>query len=429
MVMGKHMNILIGKYGRSIFFDEKNWSIYAGDDEAPILYTKLAKQYPQHTFYLIGKSDIKKIKNSFKKNEHSAFSFFENEIPTSSFNDLIPNNIINLFDDYLPDKHGYAHNYLEEKIKNENLKFDCGIIFAGPAPYVGIPDKDIQKLDGTKAECLEMFIKYYANIIHVLNITGTPYFNIVTDPRYVPIHSRDVYNDEKFILSQINTKFENKKRISGYGELSSLENLRNVTQTFEYAGVETIFMMNLKKTDFTKMEKPGHFIIALNSAGIASERQKIVEDWLLKTKPPFNVKIYGKWEQDFIDKYPGIFEEKAIRDIEPEFWNARYTFIPPFSQKQSSFVTQKFWKMIYYGIIPFFHPYYDTDKIFNVPDFLRVKTPKQMWERIEYLQNNEQDYRKLLKIIYNILDEKYFSGEYMMNKISESVFRLTGKNL
>ena len=68
------MNILIGKFGRSIFFDKKSWSIYAGDDEAPILYTELAKRYPQHTFYLIGKSDIYKIKRRLKKAEVKEFS-------------------------------------------------------------------------------------------------------------------------------------------------------------------------------------------------------------------------------------------------------------------------------------------------------------------------------------------------------------------
>lgn len=424
------MNILIGKSGRSIFFDEDSWSIYAGDDEAPILYTELARRYPQHTFYLIGKSDIPKLRRKIKKETNHSFSFFDDPDEASkTFEDYVPSNIVYLLEDFKNSGFSDEHVYLEDLIFKKSLKFDAGIMIVGPTPQIGIPGKGIQKLDGQPGIVLEMFQKYYAPVMHVLNITGTPYFNIVTDPRYVPYRARDIFNDERFILSQINTEFHGRKRISGYGELSAPQNLRLVSQKYEYAGVETIFMMRLKKVDFTQMEKPNQFIMALNSAGPQSDRQRIIKDWLLRDSSK-QVKIYGKWEPEFISQFPdGVFEEKAIRDIEPEFWNSRYTLIPPFSLNQSNFVTQKFWKMIYYGIIPFFHPQYDTDRLFNIPDFLRVSNPKQMWDRIDHLQNNENDYRRLLKLIYNMLDDKYFSGEFMMNKMSESVHRLTGTYL
>lgn len=426
------MNILIGKIGRSVFFNEASWNMYAGDEEAPILYTLLAKTYPEHTFYFIGRSDLSRYKRKISIAEASSFSsFFEeddNQINQSDdFNNDIPDNIVDLFENYNKSKDGYAHEYLEKQISEKKLKFDIGIIFQGPSFGTSLPNA-IYKIDdnNTYTAPLEMGVSYSAPIIHALNITNVPYFLLVSDPRYVPILQRDVINDERFILSQINTKFSNRKRICGYYEES--KKFRMVDLDYRYAGIETIFMINKKKVDFTKFEKTNNFIIALNSAGIKSERQQIITDWLLKDNNN-SIKIYGKWENEFIEKYPGVFEETAIRDLEDKFFNSRFTFIPPFSKKHSKFVTQKFWKMIYYGVIPFFHPYYDTEKLFKVPDILRVSTPKDMWKRIEWLNNNESDYRKLLTYFYSMLDDSFFSGQFMINKINDSVKEILGKTL
>ena len=56
------MNIAIGKFGRSCFFDKSRWSIYAGDDSPYIFYTTLAKRFPEHKFYFIGGNDINKCR-------------------------------------------------------------------------------------------------------------------------------------------------------------------------------------------------------------------------------------------------------------------------------------------------------------------------------------------------------------------------------
>ena len=40
------MNIAIGKSGRSCYFNEERWSIYAGDDSPKIIYFEIARQNP-----------------------------------------------------------------------------------------------------------------------------------------------------------------------------------------------------------------------------------------------------------------------------------------------------------------------------------------------------------------------------------------------
>jgi hypothetical protein len=427
------MNILIGKISRPVYFNPANRSIHAGDTEAPVLYTLLAKRFPQHNFYLIGRSDIER----YRKPKAASLAEFMGETTSATEEPSVPSNIINLLKDYSAKGAGhyaraagketgeYPHEYLEKLIAREGLKFDVGIIFQGPSPCVGIPDRGIQLLnDKGDAKTQDMFGFYYAPIVHTLNITGTPYFTMCSDPRYVPVRQRDVFNDEKFILSQINTQ-KKSMRIAGYYEKSRSENLRKVTQNFIYGGIETIFLLDEEKKDFREMKKDICFNIAVNSGGPQSDRAEILEEWLLKDCPIRDLKIYGKWEQSFVDKYPGRIEEKKIKDIEDLFWRTRYTFIPPFFKRMPGFVTTKFWKMIYYGIIPFFHPLYDGDQIYDVPSILRVSCPEQMWERIKWLDANPEEYSRTLNEIYSLLKDELFNGDYIINTLNDSVQKAT----
>ena len=98
-------------------------------------------------------------------------------------------------------------------------------------------------------------------------------------------------------------------------------------------------------------------------------------------------------------------------------WESKFTFIPCFQKRLTNFVTQKVWKMIYYGIIPFWDKNnYDTDNIYKeIPDYFKVKTPKEMWDKIEYLNLHEEEYKKYLKIYYNLLEDKYFNGDFIVD--------------
>ena len=80
-----------------------------------------------------------------------------------------------------------------------------------------------------------------------------------------------------------------------------------------------------------------------------------------------------------------------------------------------NFVTQKFWKMIHYGIIPFLHPKYDMDKILNVPDILRLKNKYQLWDRIEYLDNNPEEYQQVKNKLYDLLKDEYYDGRFLID--------------
>ena len=398
------MNYLIGKIGRSIYFDKRKWSMYAGDEEAPLLYTMLARRHPEDKFFLIGRSDIKKARASGLD---------------------IPDNIVDMFNDIpsgIKDCRKELCHWMLKKVTGTGLKFDAGIIYQGPEGGINVPGVGTKTVMGElhDAKCLLMFEVYAAPIYHTLNMTGVPYFLINGDPRYIPKKSRDILNDEKFILSQINiTKYN--RRIAG-GKYESQE-YRMAENKFKYAGVETVFLLDEPKIDFRNMKKSTKFVMGLNGGG---DRQGIVEEWLLNDpNHREGMKIYGKWEKSFTSKWPGVFEECAIKNVEFIFWDSKYTFIPPFFKKLPGFVTQKFWKMLYYGIIPFFHPKYDVDKLFDVPEILRVNTPKEMWDRIEHLETHKDEYDKILDHIYGLLADKYFNGDHLNDTVMNAVASIT----
>ena len=61
------MNIAIGKFGRSIYFDKSRWGIIGGDETPPIFYTKLAKTYPQPEAINIPEPNTAYMCEMFKK--------------------------------------------------------------------------------------------------------------------------------------------------------------------------------------------------------------------------------------------------------------------------------------------------------------------------------------------------------------------------
>ena len=180
-------------------------------------------------------------------------------------------------------------------------------------PNVGISNKGIMRLDGTApAKSLEMFENYYAPIMHVLNIRQTPWVGLCGDPKYVPSIARDILNEPKVVMSQTEGKFKT-KRIAAYDD--SLNRI-DVEEDHRYAAIETIFMLNEKKVDWRDVDKDILFTIGLNGG---QSRDGFIKDWFLD-KGRTDVKVYGKWAEEFTTQYPHMFEEKRIaeRTVEDE---------------------------------------------------------------------------------------------------------------
>jgi hypothetical protein len=115
------------------------------------------------------------------------------------------------------------------------------------------------------------------------------------------------------------------------------------------------------------------------------------------------------------------FEERGMCEMEDLMFNTKYTIVIPPSKRYPEFVTQKVYSMLYYGIIPFWCKYdYDKDNLYNeFPDFIKVETPEELIEKINYLNNNPEEYKKLLYQLYDLLEDKYFDNRIIHELFDE----------
>lgn len=385
------MNIAIGKFGKSILFNPDKWGMVGGDEAPSSFYKQLAKRHPNHNFYLIGKNDLK--------------------------SKVIYKNLINLWDgfDAKKDK-GYI--WLLKKVQKLGLKFDCGIFFMGPLGNVNIPNFSfILKDNSTYAKVLAMFENYAAPMIMFLNKTNIPYFTISEDPRYIPSQARDLINVEKFALSQFNKTIKT-RRIKSEKEITTMV-YHDVP--YYYSKVETIFMMNRKK-EFNEFIKKKDINFAIYMHG-NPERFEVIKEWFIDKKNP--VKVYGDWKEHE-EQYPETFIHKPMSEMMDRIHRTKYTLI--LGRRYSDFVTQKFWESIHFGIVPFVYNY-DSSNLLPIPSILRVNSVERMHRVMKFLEDNPEKYERLIKHFDKVLDDGFYNGNIVCDIVSESVEKITGKEL
>lgn len=281
---------------------------------------------------------------------------------------------------------------LWEKIK-ELEQPDFGIGFAAQGlTLVNIPGiipgiMDPSKMTGT----LDMTSIYSAPLIHYLNMSKLTWFMVMTDPRYVKQNQkwRDMVNGPREGVAQYNniinfTHFDTYPDPSTGKEIT--ENLPIV-----YSGIEKLNLIGEQVIPPTTERSNKFAIVAMQSSyGKAKTDYRLdaLKKWILTQPNSADFNIYGKWDDRFVEKYSQFKGYKTAEEIDTIFKNTRYTFIIPI---RPDWVTSKYVEMLRVGVVPFFHPDYDT-QFSTIPKdhYLRVKTPKELFEKIEELENNQE---------------------------------------
>ena len=75
--------------------------------------------------------------------------------------------------------------------------------------------------------------------------------------------------------------------------------------------------------------------------------------------------------------------------------------------------------MIYFGILPFYHPNMDTQCHQPVHEYLRVKSKKEFLEKIEYLEKNPDFYKEIQDYHLSQFKKEYFDGSFLNEKFHE----------
>lgn len=401
-------SIAIGKIGRSVLFNSNNWGAVGGDNEAPIFYENIIHKNPDVTFYIVGVSDYSRLDNATKTrlNKHG--------------------NIVDIWEGfnewrrtYVGDERGERIEYMIHWLKSAP-KIDKGLFFIGPTATTNVYGKSYKVTDpNSLANPLIMQCKYAGPVIEFLNETRLPYAIILNDPRYFPASVRDLFNRPKAILSQYNETI-NHNSWNSYTDMT----WNMATIPSHYKSMETIFLIGKERGkaiievpssldsffDDAEPEPTGEkdikFMIVCNEG--RPSRYPDLKKYILDNVQ--DIEIYGKWDERTIGDDPRFKGPKKFNDLQRMLPRVKYTFCIPIKK---GWVTAKFWEMAHYGIIPFLHPTYDEQNNLKCPEILRVKDSKDLFKKIEFLENNPGAYDILRKNINKMLRPNYYDGSYL----------------
>lgn len=409
--------IAIGKIGKSILFDSTKWGALGGDNEAPVFYENLFHKNPNIDFYIVGLSDYSRLSLSEKNriNKHNnVYDIWENKLKWMKQNNIKSSDI--------SDSLQYMEYWLSKNkdIFNENT---AGLFFFGPTGASNVIGKTT-KISNQKelSKVITMHAKYAAPIIHCINTTNLKYIGISNDPRYFPCTATDLIIQPKVILQQFNDIAVCKHRLEYKSSSLIHENIK-----CKYSGVETIFFIGKDKENQEKTNL--EYFFDNNS----NETKNIQFVLVCNEKPPYSrlnifrqyvldniddVEVYGKWNETIISNDKRFKGSKKFLELQNILKKAKYTFcIPP----KKGWVTLKFWEMIYNSVIPFLHPDYDTQKNIDIPEFLYVKDSAELKEKIDFLENNPNEYTQLLLQLKSLIKPEFYSGDYLNTVVMEEL--------
>jgi hypothetical protein len=421
------MNILIGKIGKSSSFNDKQSAYlnYGGYDIMAKMFITFAECFPQNTFYLGTASDFTKIKSTSN-------SFLGKPLPNNIV-DLMPAINLRMREYKASTKahpEGKAYQAMKDEIDAEDLKIDKALFVYQFSDYGNtLPDNLVKNLKSdTYSQPLQIARTYFAPIVWWIDNTTVPYAFMIDDPRELHWKERDIIRKPECVFSQVNTTIPY-KRITGFKEASKI--IVNDSVQAVYSGIEKAFLIGKTRVDFTTdtFTVDGHsykkdipFTLVLNGT---RDRLNNVEKWIF----PFvskDFKIYGNWTAYDIKGtieskgYSHYFENKSMSSMIDIMWRTKYTYIPYVVKDFPEFVTQKVYSMIYYGIIPFWNKNeYDTTGIYsNVPEYCKVDSPEEMWQRINELEHDADFATEIRKKLYYLLTDDLFNGEYLIHQFS-----------
>lgn len=386
------MNVAVGKIGKKFYFSSKKWTINSGDSEVTSTLITLAALNKNINFYIIGLNDL----DSFSKEQRK--EFFPNE------------NVFNVWDTYTKsdDRTEFVINFF----RKNNIEINFGFLHAGPVSQVNIPEKSYTLKSKEIAKVINMSALYCAPVIHYLNVSNIPYVVLGEDPRYFPLSARDLFNRPIGYYATYNTSCKT-KYANGYLSTEIIEKNEEIKNIF----YDRFFLVSEdfnKIGDYKKYNKDILIDIYTNGNGSTGVKKfKIINDYMSTFK---DMKVYGKWNDNIVSS-PNYLDVPMI-DIVDKLYRTKYTLMFHFEE---GYPSSKFWKMIYFGILPFYHPNMDTQRHQPVHEYLRVKSKKEFLEKIEYLEKNPDFYKEIQDYHLSQFKKEYFDGCFLNEKFHEIV--------
>ena len=406
-------NIVIGRTGLTIKFKGIKIGTQTACDTDMMVYSMLSQMNPDFNFYFIGPTDLYKLTEE-EYNEifpcHNVFSAWTNDIRKSKdFNKII--------------------KYFEDN----NIKIDFALINTGGSSQACVPDF-YPKKDGSKRSLLLSQLYYMAPYVYTLNKLGCPVYCMADDARNVLLNFRDLYNRERKVFTQANYKLKTITHITSETDFTLKTDLIDCI----YAHIERIDLIGMPdnwkdRIDINrklKSNKENHLLVISHGNGckkinsnltIKNLRFQGYKEYIIdnfKDTIYNKSKIYGKWTKDIYEQYPNNFEDKPMIELNDILKDARYSLV--YSQIPN-FVTVKPWEMIANGIIPFIHPDYDPEHILGLPEYVYIKNPDDLKNKIIELDNDDKLYLNILNKCLDCITKEDRDGTYINNFIMTNI--------
>ena len=406
-------NIVIGRTGLTIKFKGIKIGTQTACDTDMMVYSMLSQMNPDFNFYFIGPTDLYKLTEE-EYNEifpyHNVFSAWTNDIRKSKdFNKII--------------------KYFEDN----NIKIDFALINTGGSSQACVPDF-YPKKDGSKRSLLLSQLYYMAPYVYTLNKLGCPVYCMADDARNVLLNFRDLYNRERKVFTQANYKLKTITHITSETDFTLKTDIIDCI----YAHIERIDLIGMPdnwkdRIDINrklKSNKENHLLVISHGNGckkinsnltIKNLRFQGYKEYIIdnfKDTIYNKSKIYGKWTEDIYEQYPNNFEDKPMIELNDILKDARYSLV--YSQIPN-FVTVKPWEMIANGIIPFIHPDYDPEHILELPEYVYLKNPDDLKNKIIELDNDDKLYLNILNKCLDCITKEDRDGTYINNFIMTNI--------
>lgn len=391
------LNVVIAKMGRSIYFNRANWKAGAGNNEAPLLFSAIAKLNPNNTYYLIGKSDLSRVSEEIKA-------------------EWFPHgNVVDVWDGWnilRPDPTTYIWNKLKD------VSIDYGIVHGGmvslsiPNKIYCIDRKNKGQITDKLRSPLASLVNYVSPITYYLNESKIDWLTITSDGRYMPMEARDLINVEKISLG-VREGTATVNRMKSYEEQTTMVEHK---VDLRYASAEFQYLLDNKWNKFRQHEKKtvkvGLFFHQYDDKKRITAIKEIVE--------AFNedeVAVYGKWNEEG-PKYKGSIPFDELQTLLPA---VKYTFCYPITKGD---ISAKWVEAVTNGIIPFFHKTYDEDKLLTkyhkVPEWLWVEDVEDMKVKIQFLEDNPIQYARMKNMLISSISG-FTTGAHFVNSINRAV--------
>lgn len=406
-------NIVIGRLGLTIKFTGIKVGTQTACDTDRMIYSTLSQMNPDFNFYFIGPNNLHKLtKEEYDEIFpcHNVFSAWTNDVSKSQ--DF--SKIIKYFND-------------------NNITIDFALLNTGGSSPACVPNF-YPKKDGGVRKLLISQINYMGPYIYTLNHLGCPVYCMADDARNILLNFRDLWNRERKVFTQANHKLETITHITSMTDFTLKTDIIDCL----YAHIERIDLIGMPdnwkdRIDLNrklKSPKESHLLVISHGNGtnkinsnrtIKNGRFKGYKEYVIdnfKDTIYNKSKIYGKWTDDIYEQYPNNFEDKPMIELNDILKDARYSLV--YSQIKN-FVTVKPWEMIANGIIPFIHPDYDPEHILGLPDYVYIKDPEDLKNKIIELDNDDDLYLKVIKNCMNCIKEEDRNGTFINNFIMTTI--------